>query len=143
MWLWCRPIQPLAWEAPYASDAALKTKKKKKKLFEDGQKAGKIERTIPFKKRPGLGEIHLVRSPSPAQALPMLRAGRAGAPEKRLKDLSSRGQRLRSQSSWRLLERREPESVNRPFQPLADSRAAYSVCKTPQAPGRLGEQDGF
>ena len=36
LWLWCRlmataPIQPLAWELPYASGAALKAKKKKKK----------------------------------------------------------------------------------------------------------------
>ena len=37
LWLWCRPaavapIQPLAWEPPYAMGAALeKTKKKKKK----------------------------------------------------------------------------------------------------------------
>ena len=36
LWLWCRslavaPIQPLAWELPYAMDAALKKKKKKKK----------------------------------------------------------------------------------------------------------------
>ena len=35
LWLWCRPaaaalIQPLAWELPYASGAALKIKKKKK-----------------------------------------------------------------------------------------------------------------
>ena len=33
LWLWCRPaaaalIQPLAWELPYASGAALKIKKK-------------------------------------------------------------------------------------------------------------------
>ena len=36
LWLWCRPadtapIQPLAWEFPYASGAALKRPKKKKK----------------------------------------------------------------------------------------------------------------
>ena len=36
LWLWCRPaptapIQPLAWEPPYAADAALKRQKKKKK----------------------------------------------------------------------------------------------------------------
>ena len=35
-WLWCRsvavaPIQPLAWELPYAAGEALKSKKKKKK----------------------------------------------------------------------------------------------------------------
>ena len=35
LWLWCRPtaialIQPLAWEPPYATDAALKAKKIKK-----------------------------------------------------------------------------------------------------------------
>ena len=34
LWLWCRlatvtPIQPLAWELPYAIGAALKKKKKK------------------------------------------------------------------------------------------------------------------
>jgi len=40
-WLWCRPagvapIQPLAWEPPYAVDADLKrqrTKKKKKRMY--------------------------------------------------------------------------------------------------------------
>ena len=36
LWLWCRPaaaapIQPLAWELPYAADAALKKKAKKKR----------------------------------------------------------------------------------------------------------------
>ena len=36
LWLWCRlaataPIQPLAWEPPYAMCAALKKKKTKKK----------------------------------------------------------------------------------------------------------------
>ena len=37
LWLWCRPeaaapIQPLAWELPYASGAALKNKKIKIKI---------------------------------------------------------------------------------------------------------------
>ena len=36
LWLWCRaaataPIQPLAWELPYAVGMALKAKKKKKR----------------------------------------------------------------------------------------------------------------
>ena len=36
LWLWCRPaavalIEPLAWDPPYATDAALKSRKKKKK----------------------------------------------------------------------------------------------------------------
>jgi len=36
LWLWCgpvatAPIQPLAWEPPYAMSAALKRQKKKKK----------------------------------------------------------------------------------------------------------------
>ena len=36
LWLWCRPaalapIQPVAWEAPYALSVALKKKAKKKK----------------------------------------------------------------------------------------------------------------
>ena len=36
LWLWCRPlaiapIGPLAWEPPYAMNAALKSKKQKKK----------------------------------------------------------------------------------------------------------------
>ena len=29
LWLWYRPIRPLAWEPPYAVGAALKKKKKK------------------------------------------------------------------------------------------------------------------
>jgi len=37
LWLWYRsadtvPIQPLAWELPYATNVALKKKKKKKKI---------------------------------------------------------------------------------------------------------------
>ena len=37
LWLWCRPaaaalIQPLPWELPYATNAALKSQKKIKKL---------------------------------------------------------------------------------------------------------------
>ena len=37
LWLWCRPpaaapIQPLAWELPNAEGAALKKKRKKKKI---------------------------------------------------------------------------------------------------------------
>ena len=40
LWLWCKPaatalIQSLAWEAPYATDAALKNKIKKKKRLVD------------------------------------------------------------------------------------------------------------
>ena len=40
LWLWSRPtaaalIQPLAWELPYATDVALKRKKKKIELSED------------------------------------------------------------------------------------------------------------
>ena len=36
LWLWCRPeaiapIQPLAWEPPYAAGVALKSKKEKEK----------------------------------------------------------------------------------------------------------------
>ena len=36
LWLWCRlvaaaPVQPLAWELPYAVGVALKSKKRKKK----------------------------------------------------------------------------------------------------------------
>ena len=39
LWLWCglaavAPIQPLAWEPPYAADAALKEKEKEKKKKE-------------------------------------------------------------------------------------------------------------
>ena len=39
LWLWCRPetvalIRPQAWEPPYASDAALKRQKKRKKTQE-------------------------------------------------------------------------------------------------------------
>ena len=40
LWLWCRsaaiaPIQPLAWELPYAAGGALNSKKKKKKGVPD------------------------------------------------------------------------------------------------------------
>ena len=40
LWLWCRlaataPIQPLAWELPYALGAALKSQKKKKIVIPD------------------------------------------------------------------------------------------------------------
>ena len=43
--LWCRPagvapIQPLAWESPYAMGAALKKKLKKKRIIKVGGKAG-------------------------------------------------------------------------------------------------------
>ena len=45
LWMWCRlaatdPIQPLAWEPPYAADTALKRlkqKKKKKKVSDHKQ----------------------------------------------------------------------------------------------------------
>ena len=42
LWLWCRlataaPIQPLAWEPPYAVGMALKEPKKKKKSYGNGQ----------------------------------------------------------------------------------------------------------
>ena len=38
LWLWCKPaaaapIQPLAWELPYATGVALKKKKKKESIF--------------------------------------------------------------------------------------------------------------
>ena len=38
LWLWCRPagtapIQPLAWELPYAAGVALKSKKRKKREY--------------------------------------------------------------------------------------------------------------
>ena len=32
LWLWCRPIQPLAWELPYATGAAIKKPKKEKTM---------------------------------------------------------------------------------------------------------------
>ena len=46
LWLWCRlaavaPIQPLAWELPYAAGVALKKPKKQKK-----KKKGKKKRII-------------------------------------------------------------------------------------------------
>ena len=49
-WLWCRPaatapIRSLAWEPPYASSAALKTKKKSQ-LFETISRAMIIQKTI-------------------------------------------------------------------------------------------------
>ena len=48
LWLRCRPaaialIVPLAWEPPYAADAALKKKKKKKKEEEKHTKKARSE----------------------------------------------------------------------------------------------------
>ena len=45
-WLWCRlaasaPIQPLAWEPPYAPGAALKKTKDKKKKKKEAKEAEK------------------------------------------------------------------------------------------------------
>ena len=42
LWLWCRPattapIQPLAWELPYATGEALKKKKKKERKEKKAQ----------------------------------------------------------------------------------------------------------
>ena len=39
LWLWCRPaaaapVQPVAWERPYATGAALKRPKKTKKVID-------------------------------------------------------------------------------------------------------------
>ena len=50
LWLWCRmaataPIQPLAWEPPYAMGVALKSKKKK-----GGGEKEKKEVELPLKK---------------------------------------------------------------------------------------------
>ena len=47
LWLWCRPaatapIQPLAWEPPYAADVALKREKKRKKKDSSKKKGEKI-----------------------------------------------------------------------------------------------------
>ena len=45
LWLWCRPaavalIRPLDWEPPYATDVALKSRKKKKAAGSGGGKFG-------------------------------------------------------------------------------------------------------
>ena len=46
LWLWCRlaaiaPIRPLAWELPYASDAALKKQKERRKEGKEGRREGR------------------------------------------------------------------------------------------------------
>ena len=53
LWLWCRPtagapIQPLAWEPPYALGAALKQrqKKKKKRKKEKARKQAERQRVV-------------------------------------------------------------------------------------------------
>ena len=53
LWLWHRPsviasIRPLAWEPPYATDAALKRQKtkKKKKLIREVRKMQKERKTV-------------------------------------------------------------------------------------------------
>ena len=48
LWLWCRlaataPIQSLAWEPPYVTGMALKSKKKKKKKEERKKKEKQIK----------------------------------------------------------------------------------------------------
>ena len=64
LWLWCRlsaagPIQPLAWELPYAVGAALKIKKgKKKKTQSIFFFIAKVVRLRPKKKDGGEEELH-------------------------------------------------------------------------------------
>ena len=46
LWLCCRlaaiaPIRPLAWELPYASDAALKKQKERRKEGKEGRREGR------------------------------------------------------------------------------------------------------
>ena len=58
LWLWCRPaavapIQPLTWEPPYATSAALKSKKKKKRERFKKQRSGA---------QPGLRAQHVKRT---------------------------------------------------------------------------------
>ena len=48
LWLWCRPaavalIGPLAWEPPYASGMALRSKKNKQNLFSSKTEHSKLE----------------------------------------------------------------------------------------------------
>ena len=33
LWLWRRPIRPLAWELPYAAGSSLESKQRKDKIF--------------------------------------------------------------------------------------------------------------
>ena len=51
LWLWCRlaakaPIQPLAWEPPYASGSALKRQKTKKKVMCWSSHCGSVETNL-------------------------------------------------------------------------------------------------
>ena len=51
LWLWCRqaaraPFQPLAWEPPYAADAALKKTKKKKRNIYESSHCGAVETNL-------------------------------------------------------------------------------------------------
>ena len=53
LWLWCRPatvalIQPLAWELPCATGAALKKKKKKKKKREKKKRKRRVIHSYSF-----------------------------------------------------------------------------------------------
>ena len=64
-WLWCRPataapIQPLAWEFPYATDVALKIKQKKKKEVEG--KRREIGQSDKIEKHDELDELGAVLS---------------------------------------------------------------------------------
>ena len=67
LWLWSRPaatapIQPLAWETPYASGAALKKKKKWKERKEGKRKERKKEKKRKEKKKRKRNCITHIRS---------------------------------------------------------------------------------
>ena len=54
LWLWHKPaavilIQPLAWELPFASDAAVKKKKKRNQIVINPEESG--NKNVPKKKR--------------------------------------------------------------------------------------------
>ena len=51
LWLWCRPIQPLPWELPCATGAALKKQKDEKKIKNKKEMAGRS-----IESRDGCGE---------------------------------------------------------------------------------------
>ena len=65
LWLWCRPvdtapIQPLAWEPPYAEGLALKSKTKKTKTKEKAIYMQKKTKNKNKKNPKPSGEIHQI-----------------------------------------------------------------------------------
>ena len=69
LWLWCRPaaaapVQPLAWELPYATGAALKKQKTKNKPLREGKQINTFKTLREGKQNMQRGRIYFGGVPS-------------------------------------------------------------------------------